>query len=107
MKHHRDIETLVDRHVGIDRSGPRRKTAASQTRQHPVAWRRIVGWLLMVALLGTLFQMLAAHFQDDYVSFILTVLPVVSLVALIRPQTDRRHHRALSRASSGNRPHRI
>lgn len=107
MMHHRDIKALADRRLEIHRSGLRRTAAASQPRKRPMTRSRIVGWLLMVTLLGDLFQMLSAHFEDHYVPFILTVLPVISVIALIRPQADRHSHGAADRAPSGHGPHRI
>ncbi len=92
MLHDRQIDARVDHRVRTRRGWISKRASRARIA------RRIAVGIVVVALLGELFQILAAHFQDNYIAFVLTVLPLVVLVALVRPASGPRpiasHHRS-------------
>ena len=90
MLHDRHIDARVDRRIRTHRGW----TSGKAVRAKPaakIAWRRIVAWIVVVALLGMLFQVLTIHFEDNYISSVLTILSLVSVIALVRSGSGPRH----------------
>ncbi len=90
MLHDRQIGARADRRLRTPQGWTPDKTLRVRRRAW-ITWRRVAAWTVVAALLGVLFQALEGHFEDRYISFVLTVLPLVGAIALVRPESGPRH----------------